>query len=280
MKFRRDRYHPHAHPPPHPYDERGQRRHSQEYLFGESQVRTFIQDSYRYIVCNGLPNHEIGPFVNRSSSNTVRPQQYFFRVPINPSMAEQIVAIHRQPFGVAINGVTFDPESVEFWNSDRHSGWQYEAMSRPGLDGNNGHIRNGAFHYHGLPVGLIASVGSDSQMLMVGYAADGFPIYTQYDYCDPTLYTKSSVIKVLSSYQLKQNQRRSGPRGEHDGTFVQDYEYVARSGDLDRCNGHFGVTPEYPHGIYHYHITEMFPFIPRCLRGAPDPSFQHRRSNQ
>ena len=51
------------------------------------------------------------------------------------------------------------------------------------------------------------------------------------------------------------------------GTFTQDYEYVAGSGDLDECNGRFGVTPEFPTGIYHYYITDTYPFIQRCVKG-------------
>src|SRR5262249_53556518 len=39
------------------------------------------------------------------------------------------------------------------------------------------------------------------------------------------------------------------------GTFVEDYEYVAGSGDLDRYNGRFAKTPEYPDGIYAYFLT-------------------------
>lgn len=33
------------------------------------------------------------------------------------------------------------------------------------------------------------------------------------------------------------------------------------SGDLDQFHGHVGSTPEYPGGIYHYHITGDDPFI-------------------
>ena len=31
--------------------------------------------------------------------------------------------------------------------------------------------------------------------------------------------------------------------------------YVENSGDLDECNGIIGPTPEFPEGIYHYHMT-------------------------
>lgn len=38
---------------------------------------------------------------------------------------------------------------------------------------------------------------------------------------------------------------------------------------LDNCNGHFGPTPEYPDGVYHYHAVEATaPNIPPCLVGA------------
>lgn len=30
---------------------------------------------------------------------------------------------------------------------------------------------------------------------------------------------------------------------------------------LDECHGHFGPTPEFPNGIYHYHITAEAPYI-------------------
>jgi len=51
------------------------------------------------------------------------------------------------------------------------------------------------------------------------------------------------------------------------GTFAQDWEYVAGSGDLDECNGRFGVTPEFPEGIYHYYATDTYPFFQRCVKG-------------
>ena len=34
------------------------------------------------------------------------------------------------------------------------------------------------------------------------------------------------------------------------GYYVEDYEFVQGSGDLDEHNGRFCVTPEYPKGIY------------------------------
>jgi hypothetical protein len=37
---------------------------------------------------------------------------------------------------------------------------------------------------------------------------------------------------------------------------------------LDANNGHFGVTPDYPNGIYHYHITDNAPYICGGYKGT------------
>ncbi|MGE3806675.1 MAG: YHYH protein, partial [Gemmataceae bacterium] len=135
---------------------------------------------------------------------------------------------------------------------------------------------NGAYHYHGVPSALIevlaAKKGTDKTMLLLGWAADGFPIYGPYGHTNPKDKT-SAFAKVKPSYRLRQGQRPNGPGGNFDGTFVEDYEYVQGAGDLDECNGRVGVTPEFPDGIYHYYLTEEFPFIPRAFRGTPDRGF-------
>jgi hypothetical protein len=51
------------------------------------------------------------------------------------------------------------------------------------------------------------------------------------------------------------------------GHFTSDWKYVVGSGDLDECNGRYGVTPEFPKGTYHYYITDTYPFVQRCVKG-------------
>ncbi|MBW4621305.1 MAG: YHYH protein [Cyanosarcina radialis HA8281-LM2] len=239
-----------------------------------SQVRIYLKGNYRYIVANGLPNHQTGTFPNPGNPNSIKAQSYQLRVPANPQIAAKIRRFQFGRFGVAVNGVLFDPGAAEFWRGDRN--WQYEALSGKlnlGIDANNAHVQpTGAYHYHGLPTGLIAKLGSSKKMLLIGYAGDGFPVYAPYGYSEPRN-SRSPIRQIRSSYRLKQGKRDSGPGGQYDGTFVQDYEYVAGAGDLDECNGRFGVTPEYPKGIYHYYITPEFPFISRAFRGTPDETF-------
>jgi hypothetical protein len=43
----------------------------------------------------------------------------------------------------------------------------------------------------------------------------------------------------------------------------------ATPSDLDACNGHVSATPEFPSGIYHYHVTAASPYIAGCFHGQP-----------
>ena len=240
-----------------------------------TNVRIFTQGQYRIIDSNGIPNHPTGQFPNAENPNTISEQSYEWRMAKEPTFASTVTALFLEPFGVAVNGVPFDPGANEFWNRDRSSGWQYEPMFKHslGLDQSNAHVQpNGAYHYHGLPTGLLEKLAKAPHPVLIGYAADGFPIYAPYGYRDAKN-TRSGMTRLRSSYRVKGGTRPSGPGGKYDGSFVQDYEYVANLGDLDQCNGRFGATNEYPQGIYHYIVTDTFPFIPRQWKGKPDPSF-------
>jgi hypothetical protein len=245
------------------------------------QVTITEAHGHRIIRSNGLPNHATGQFPNRGNPNTISEQKYEFRVTLAPKPKAKPVPANRAFFGVAVNGVPFEAGTAEFWNRDPSLGWNYEAKSGHtdlGLDQNDAHVQpGGVYHYHGLPSGLVESLGGKdgSKMILIGWAADGFPIYTNHGHQDPKVAT-SPLVKMRSSYQLKKGRRPSGnrgPGGDYDGTFTADYEYVAGSGDLDDCNGRFGVTPDYPKGIYHYYITDAFPYLSRQWRGGPDASF-------
>lgn len=239
-------------------------------------VHIHVEDGYRYIEADGIPLHETGQFPNAGNPNRIREQKYRFRVPASPKISGHITYLRLSPFGVAVNGVPFDPGAAEFWNNDRNSGWQYEALSGAvelGVDRNNAHVQpNGAYHYHGLPTGLIERLADHGTPLLIGYAADGFPVYAPMGYREADN-AASGLTRLRSSYRIKSGMRNGGPGGTYDGSFVQDYEYVRGSGDLDQCNGRIGVTPEYPNGTYYYVVTNQFPFIPRCLKGTPDSSF-------
>lgn len=241
-----------------------------------SSVNISRDGYFRIIASNGIPNHSTGAFPNANNPNSISEQHYNYKMVLDPKENNRLTALSLFPFGVAINGIPFDPGANEWYQRDRRSGWQYEAMAlegRLGIDQNNAHVQpNGAYHYHGLPTGLLQKLEAQGKPVLLGYAADGFPIYA------PTSFPEKRGARLKSSYRVKSGSRvanSSGvnPGGSYDGSFVQDYEYVKGAGDLDECNGRKAVTAEYPRGTYLYVITDSYPFIPRFFKGTPDESF-------
>lgn len=248
----------------------------------KNEVKIVVEGDYRIITANGIPDHSTGAFPNQGNPNSIAPQRYKFRVPLNPKPANFATDLPHQDFGVAINGVPFDPFTAEFWGGDRRSEWNYEGIINGigylGIDFNNAHVQpTGAYHYHANPLGLMRNLKSDgTKMIQIGWAADGFPIYGLYGYTNPDD-AKSPVKKMKSSWRLKKGTRPSGPGGVYDGSFTKDWEFVQGSGDLDECNGRTGVTPEFPKGTYYYVVSENYPWIPRKYKGTPDKSFERGR---
>lgn len=247
---------------------------------GASTTVTQSGDTTR-IRTNSLPDHKVGRFPNRGNPNRIAAHVRTFEVPataLNAARATGTELGRRSYFGVALNGVPFDPGTAEVWMGNPRSGWHYEALGGAvglGLDANYAHVQpDGSYHYHGLPTGLMAELGwrADAASPLIGFAADGFPIYAL------TAEVNGRVRTLQSSWRLRQGQRPGGsqPSGRYDGAFVEDYVYRAGSGDLDECNGTVVRTKEYPQGTYAYFLTEAFPVVPRCLKGRADASFNKR----
>lgn len=230
--------------------------------------RVTIQETgnQRCILSNGLPNHSTGAFPNRGNPHRISEQSVRLCVTKNPKKSNRAKPV-RGSVGVALNGVQirpgtadwYDPSAQRGHSRDRSSGWNLEglgAAAKLGMDRNNAHVdQRGLYHYHGVS-GALKRQGKGS---LIGYAADGFEIH----------YVGR---KKSSSYKLKQGQRPSGPGGRHDGTYVEDWQYVAGSGTLDRCNG--GTL----NGKFVYFATDSYPFFPRCLWGTASRDFLHGRA--
>jgi hypothetical protein len=99
---------------------------------------------------------------------------------------------------------------------------------------------------------------SDGHSKILGFANDGYPIYGPYGYAIKSN-KNSPVIKMRSSYRFKNSNYRVVESCNFIkypmGMFIQDYMYVDGSGTLDKHNGRFCVTPDYPNGTYAYFVT-------------------------
>jgi len=131
-------------------------------------------------------------------------------------------------------------------------------------------------------VGYTTSIGSSqfgddgtSHSPIIGWAYDGNPIYGAYAYADPS--DINSGIKILSNgYEESTSDIVDRPIGFTAGFFVEDYKFTS-SGDLDEHNGRYAKTPEFPNGVYAYHVgitsdgkNSKFPyFIGHTYRSTP-----------
>lgn len=244
--------------------------------------------SSRTVTGNGVRNHDVtgGNFATKVSAQVIS-----VSMSTSPIASTTITSV-KLP-GYALNSVKMDPATAGTCTNSATSDssgcnyaggngtWRMEAMADPsvspwkfdfGTDVNHAHVQpNGQYHYHGMPTNLITKLNSASttSMTLVGWAADGFPIYANYGYTTPT--SASSALKVMKgSYRVKTTPDSGRPSTSlfAMGHFQQDWEYVSGLGDLDECNGRTGVTPEFPSGIYHYYITQTYPFIQRCVKGS------------
>lgn len=261
-----------------------------------NQVCFEVTDNIRYIYSNNYPDHSDNYNQNQFDINDEgQDYDYSYTMCAYPEEAASFTPLYEEvevtmgctdtyEFGVSINGVRYDPSSaVTFVNNDGSNNldWHLEATSNENSIGQNmgtdngGHLNPfGEYHYHGVPtdyfVNDLGIDGSDHSPI-VGYAADGFPIYYKYVYSDET--DGLSAIETASSgYTLRSGARDgdglTAPDGDYDGNYYEDYEYSAASTILDECNGRNGVTPDYPYGTYYYVITDDYPYIPRCFKGT------------
>ena len=239
----------------------------------------------RNLAANGIPDHAVGTFPNVNNPNAITAQNVVAALRLAPVKSATITQ-RGGPLGdtgYILNGVKVDAATAGTCGNTggsscglvNNSGpWSIEALGQTafnfGTDSNNAHVQpNGAYHYHGVPEGFVTSLKKGAAMTLIGWAADGFPIYARYGFSVATD-ASSSVRAMTSSYRLKSapDANRPSTTTYAMGTFSQDYQYIANSGDLDECNGRTGITPEFPSGTYHYFATDSYPYLQRCIKGS------------
>jgi len=231
-----------------------------------TQVTVTVEGTSRTIVTNALPDHETGDFPNSGNPNTIAAQDVTYAFTTEPTYIGD--AVFAQVPGVAVNGVKFEPATAESVTCSSGETYRVEALQDVydlGLDFNNAHVQpTGEYHYHGASALLADAYATDDDLVLVGFAADGFLMY----------YSKSGAYE--SGYQLS-TAPRSGTDctgsgalmvdtvivGETtpDGTYTSDWVWSSDAGDLDSCNG------TEIDGTYAYVVTDDFPYISRCLNG-------------
>ncbi len=66
---------------------------------------------YIYIRSNGIPNHKTGQFPGKGNPHKIEIQKHYYRVASNPIKSDKPIPI--KLFGVALNGIPFEPGTAE-----------------------------------------------------------------------------------------------------------------------------------------------------------------------
>ncbi|WP_086930274.1 YHYH protein [Agarilytica rhodophyticola] len=246
-------------------------------ISSDDETCTFMSDA--------IPNHDF----NDDTADFGGPaaeQELEFTVVRNPSMALSSTPLsQRIKNGIMLNGVVLDilsagcydptnPDADEDGNvgigCGEDSAWLLDPLGTAkkfGADLNNAHVQpGGLYHYHGSPKAMFDDNPGPEGSPVIGFAADGFPIYGSYFWDEAS----GTVRKAVSGYTLKEGERISidglNPGGTYDGNYVADWEFTD-SGDLDECNG---MTVN---GQYGYYAIDTYPWVIACHSGTPHESF-------
>ena len=238
---------------------------------------------------DAIPNHNFDDNKDEPFPNRVRNQNYVFEMPDKPNFAPTKTPLSLDYYNaILLNGAVVDLLSdgccceeygIEGCGngitgcSEISNPWRKDPMSpKAGFkpDSHHAHAQeDGTYHYHGPPVALYDTSGK-KESPVIGFAADGFPIY------GPFINDHGTIRKVRSSYVLIKGKRPadSCPKDTpYDGIFIQDYVYdpVHSGGDLDECNGMVR------NGHYGYYVTYTYPYMIKFFKGTPDSSFMKIR---
>jgi hypothetical protein len=198
--------------------------------WGQAQFAVASTGAQRTLRGNGLPlNHSTGTYpIQRNdpafqwdrNPNAITNQSLTFSVPQAPTVAAQASCVSMGIIGVMLNGVPF----FNALDAEGRDAVAHEVQDRCG-----GHPElRGAYHYHG-PSNCIP--GAQDNAALVGYALDGFGIYSMFD--------------------------RSGKE--------------LSNADLDECHGRTGrvLWDGKEVEMYHYVLTREYPYTVGCFRGSP-----------
>lgn len=188
------------------------------------------------VTSNGM----IGYAFVAKTPNALREQAYTWKVTTSPKVAASATSIKSQ-----LGTVAFTVTGIPIFGPMEGPVPQQEAFGDPVynniLDTCKGHTGyNGDYHYHA----ILAMNSCYLDETIIGYANDGFPIYSNPGYA----YT--------SGYKMTGNPKSNSWNA---------YTYQSGGANtLDECNGR---TDE--NGNYRYYITDAFPYVIGCYKGTP-----------
>ena len=183
---------------------------------------------------NGITSY---PFVKKTPAG-LKSQSFTWTISTKPAIASKQTSIETK-----MSAVAFTVTGLPIYGPMEGPTPAVEAFGDPVynnlLDTCGGHTGyNADYHYHQ----IFAVSACSLEETIVGYALDGFPIYSNPQY------------KLKSGYEKTGNPK----------SYSWDaYTYTGGTAALDECNGQKQTD-----GSYRYYITESFPYVIGCYTGT------------
>ena len=186
------------------------------------------------VTSNGITSY---PFVKKTPAG-LKSQNFSWTISTKPTIASTQTSIENK-----MSAVAFTVTGLPIYGPMEGPTPTVEAYGDPVyndlLDTCGGHTGyNADYHYHQ----IFAITACSLEETIVGYALDGFPIYSNPSYKWKSGYEKTGNPK---SYSFKA------------------YTYTGGTNSLDECNGQ-----KQDDGSYRYYITESFPYVIGCYTGT------------
>lgn len=306
---------------------RGQGIQSQPTYAGVSEVAA--STNWVYIRSTGLASHVMGPWYLNAAKTNLFPnypsnRAVLYRIPRVPVIPATKVSTGLGTIGRMVNGVSiFDNrDAFSYVNASGTDAtpqngltgdaiWNREAYHNESVtfDAALAHQAGPNYHYHAQPIGVRYLLGDHvdynpttnrytesatpvtKHSPILGWAADGLPVYGPYGYSNPTD-PGSGARRMISGYVLRDggngttaisvrevlplwaqrvqnkptlNANQYGPPVNATyllGHYIEDFDYRGDLGhtlgvdfDLNEQNVRFCHTPEFPAGTYAYFVT-------------------------
>ena len=254
-----------------------------EYNIQADVIAIHHDDDFVYITSNSFPKYKVGPWQDNPNMIIGQNVTHRFRKHPKPETYKHVRHALGE-IGLLTNGVAIYNGWDGFSYMDKGY-WLRNAFVFEGIsfDSCNGHPDpRGFYHVHLIPSCLYDPHDHTKHSPIIGYMFDSYPVYGSFGYSDPND-PKSPIKRIMSGFRTRSiNKRMSyvngtilnsvyhGPVVNSEfplGSFLEDYEHVSGSGDLDEYNGRWCKTPEYPEGTYAYFMTTdtdgnpAYPFI-------------------
>ena len=283
--------------------------------------------SWVYIRTTGLASHIMGPWYGDAAKTTNFPNfpsntAKIYRIPLTPSIPTVKTLTGLGATGCMVNGVSiFDSrDAFSYVSASNQDATPVNGLTGDGVWNRDGYHNEGVtfdpalahqagnnYHYHAQPIAVRYQLGdhvdynentncySESTTPVVkhspilGWAADGLPVYGPYGYSDPNLAT-SGVRRMVSGFVLRNGNYnttnltstgrttlpawaariqtvayKNGPAVNANfalGHFIEDFDYLGDQGytlgvhfDLNEQNVRYCVTPEFPNKTWAYFTT-------------------------